>query len=1152
MIQPTRFGIRRFRLWHLAIAATVSLVAGRFIEPPPPRLSAPLSPQLQLVGFESTSAETVRSKSAEKVQPDDDADETDDVFSAQDLEFFETKVRPLLVEHCFECHGPDSELEGGLSLATRGDALLGGDTGSLIDSDNPASSLLIDAINWGDVYQMPPESKLADEEIAILTDWVKRGAPWTPGETESVAERMAEFDLDQRKNEHWCWQPIQQVAIPRVSDESWPIKPLDRFILAKLDANGLKPNGPAEKQTWLRRVYLDLIGMPPTVDELDRFLNDESPEAFEAVVDELLASERFGERWARHWMDLTRFAETCGHEFDYPIPHAWRYRDYLIRAFNADVPYDDFVREHIAGDLMPEPRRHPTEQYNESIIGTGFWFLGEATHAPVDVKGDEAGRVDNQIDVMSKTFLGLTIACARCHDHKFDAISTKDYYALAGFLQSSRRQEATIDPNGAIASAVAKLKELRVDAGEILAEQATQSKLTDVATVESLLRAAIGEPATDDLEVDESILARWKKALTDAATDHPSHPAYALKRLLQSANGEQAKDRAAGDAIASLIAHREAYEKSCENSVLFHDFTRDGMVGWFSSGSAFEQVEEDLASLFRAAPSGSETDNLLPRSAGSLTSDGLSRRLFGSIRSETFEITHPRIHYRMAGEDVTIRLIIDGYTMDVYNGLLFGDVTKKNVKTDGKLSWVQQAGDLGRYIGHRAHIEIIDHGDGFAYVEQIRFSNGNPPADPPSPFFEDLQEDELSSADEVIRHYANAIASFCNGEPAPSGSHELVDWMVRRQLVSPTDSQGEGLDELSESFETVANAVPHPTLVQAMADGTGENEFVFVRGNHRVLGDEAVRQPPEALIAGWSGIDSGSGRLQLAEKIADAKNPLTTRVIVNRVWHHLFGRGIVASVDNFGVLGQQPTHPQLLDHLAHEFATTHDWSIKSLLKQLVLSQTYRMSSQPQAAGTEADPNNDLLHRMRIRRLQSEAIRDSMLVVAGHLDTKMYGPSVPVHLTPFMQGRGRPGRAGPLDGNRRRSVYLEIRRNFLSPMMLAFDTPIPFNAMGRRNVSNVPAQALILMNDPFVHEEAAAWAEQILASETPGSRERIQLMYRQAFSRPATESEVARALAFLEVQAKSLGIDESDVSDHPRLWADLGHVLFNVKEFIYVK
>src|SRR5205809_49906 len=361
-------------------------------------------------------------------------------------EFFEKKIRPLLVENCHRCHGADKKPKANLRLDSRAAMLKGGDRGPALVPGEPDKSLLVKAVGYQDPdLRMPPKSRLADAQIADLTAWIKMGAPWPEADAGRGATTIVkDFNLQERRK-HWAFQPIKRTAPPEVRQRDWPLNPVDRFILAKLEANGLTPVHQADKRTLLRRVTYDLIGLPPTPAEIEAFLADDSPSACEKVVDRLLDSPHYGERWARHWLDLVRFAETSGHEFDMDLADAYRYRDYVIRALNQDLPYDQFVTEHIAGDLVSRPRLHPTERFNESILGTGFWFLGESVHSPVDVRADEADRIDNQIDVLTKTFLGLTVSCARCHDHKFDAISTKDYYALYGYLRSSRHQHAFID-----------------------------------------------------------------------------------------------------------------------------------------------------------------------------------------------------------------------------------------------------------------------------------------------------------------------------------------------------------------------------------------------------------------------------------------------------------------------------------------------------------------------------------------------------------------------------------------------------------------------------------------------------------------------------------------------------------------------------------
>jgi len=1124
----------------------------------------------------------------------DDPEPTGDPsFSTADIEFFEKEIRPLLARRCFECHsGKSDALEGGLRLDSRAAVLAGGDSGPAIVPGDPSSSMLIGAVRYDDVYQMPPDSKLPDAEIALLEQWVRRGAPWPSAEDAELARREGDFDLLARRGSHWCWQAVRAVKPPVVERSGWPSDPLDHFILARLEAAGIAPSLPADKRTLIRRAYFDLTGLPPSPSAVEVFAADDSPEAFQHVVDDLLDSPHFGERWARHWMDLVRYAETYGHEFDYPIPHASEYRDYLIRAFNADVPYDSLIREHIAGDLLDEPRLHPERQTNESVIGTGFWWLGEATHAPVDVRGDAAGRLDNQIDVMGKSFLGLTIGCARCHDHKFDAISTADYYALWGFLKSSHRHEAFLDPARRIADAVDRLASLQQEGSTTLlaglngsAPIGQQFATWLLAAAE--LRRAVGPlaattgevapdsapdsdsnvgPASDAVQRIRAVAQKYGlpvdrlthgAALLDSADlKKATHPLHVWGEVV--AGEPESRIRELRERLAKQQADAESFR---ERYTLFADFSN--LDGWFRTGAAFDDARNrDRGAAPVGAPataSGSElavwdSNRESPQLArvAMVDSGRWSGRAQGVLRSPTFEITHKNIHYRVRGQGVKIRLIVDGYFMDTYNALLFRGFAV-DVNTDGEFAWVTQSQDVGRYLGHHGHLEIIDHGDGEVEIDAICFSDAGPPPDRWGDIATAvLQDDEVNTLADLAAAYGRA----CDAALAALGSStftdeqaQLLNLAITAGILELSPKEAGRLAELRTAWQKVATTMPAPQRVLALADGSPQNARLYIRGNHRTPGSEVPRRFLDALSDEHLNIPAGSGRLELAERIADPDNPLTARVMVNRLWHHLFGRGIVASVDNFGVLGQPPTHPELLDDLAARFVDA-GWSIKHMLRTIMLSRTYQMSSAPRPDAAAADPQNLLLHRQRIRRLEGEALRDTVLAVSGRLDRQLFGPSVPVHITPFMQGRGRPGRSGPLDGAGRRSIYTEVRRNFLPPMMLAFDTPIPFNSVGRRNVSNVPAQALILMNDPFVVEQARLWAERVIAAEDSPA-DRIHRLYLEAFARPPSDTEHAAAVAFLDQQARQLGLSPDAALNDVRPWSDLCHVLFNVKEFVFI-
>ncbi|MCH9724515.1 MAG: DUF1549 domain-containing protein, partial [Planctomycetes bacterium] len=366
-------------------------------------------------------------------------------FSSQQLEFFEKSIRPLLAEHCYQCHsGQSKRLEGGLRMDSRALLLKGGDTGPAADLKKPAESLLLEAVRY-ESLEMPPDTRLKKEQIDLFVRWVEMGLPWPDEKPPTEAKDAETFDLKKRRHDHWVWQPLKHVTPPALKNQNWSAHPVDSFILAKLEEKKLQPASRADKNTIIRRLYFDLVGIPPSPEQIHSYLNDHAANATEIVVDQLLASPQFGERWARHWLDLMRYAESRGHEFDNDAPNAYQYRDYVIRALNADLPYDQFVTEHIAGDLLKQPRLHPQKQFNESILATAFWYMSEWVHSPVDIRKDETDRFDNAIDVMTKSFLGMTVSCARCHDHKFDAISTKDYYALYGYLQSSNYRQVRFE-----------------------------------------------------------------------------------------------------------------------------------------------------------------------------------------------------------------------------------------------------------------------------------------------------------------------------------------------------------------------------------------------------------------------------------------------------------------------------------------------------------------------------------------------------------------------------------------------------------------------------------------------------------------------------------------------------------------------------------
>ncbi len=1142
--------------------------------------------------------------------------------TSEQLEFFEKDVRPLLAKHCYECHSASAKrVEAQLLLDSRAGHLRGGDSGPAIAPKEAENSLLIEAVRY-ESYEMPPQGKLPDRDIETLVRWIDMGAPW-PKEAGPTADgSREEFDLKKRKSEFWVWQPIVNATPPDVVDAAWPRNDLDRHVLAGLENSGLQPSGDADRTALLRRLYFDLIGLPPTPEEVEAFITDQDPRAVEKVVDRLLDSKHFGERWGRYWLDLVRYAESRGHEFDNDTPNAFQYRDYVIRALNADVPYDQFVREHIAGDLLPQPRLHPTKQYNESVLGTGFWFLGEWVHSPVDIRKDEADRFDNMLDVMSKTFLGVTVACARCHDHKFDAISTADYYSLSGFLQSSDYRQVrfeSMEQNRRVASQLARVDhKYQRQILDLLESQGVRrpsqtSYLNDSAIVVNYANIPQSQYLQDGFIFGQSPrsegLAYWSsesgsvtvatsgaavsdpiwaglESVTDGAVQNRSAVAKLPKsgRTLRSPTFELKHGNVSclvdgvGHIVACVDSHRlvagplhkqtivpvkagqrwvklnltryvghrlhlefiPAANQQMSVRMVTQGLDAKGLAGLDRRLALADKQYEEYAQAAEAIlNSGGEIEERVFADFESGTYDGwtVTGEAFGKI-PQTLETIAP-YQGRINGRG---RFFVNSHNIrpggDVRKGdSLTGTLTSSEFMID--FDTIEFLVGGGRHQGKTCVNLMID---GKVVLSATGKANN-----------------QMSINTWNVRPYAGKKAKIQVVDNHQAGWGNIgIDHIVFQKHVSGSGGNGNVaalriVRAWQQEREQLASQIVRKSRVApAMLDGTGEDDRILIRGNSSKPGDV---EPRHFLTAVSSDspipIPIGSGRLELAHYINDPSNPLTSRVIVNRIWHHLMGRGIVPTVDDFGFLGQRPTHPVLLDHLAARFLADGR-SLKRMIRYIVLSRTYQMSSNADPRAMEADPNNLLWHHCPPRRLQGEVIRDSLLALSGRLDRSAFGPPVPIHLTSFMDGRGRPKNSGPRDGDGRRSIYIAVRRNFLSPFMLTFDTPVPFSSMGRRNVSNVPAQALILLNDPLVVELSRSWGERALQSVansgTKAVSQRVDWMYLSGFGRQPTAQERQAAVAYLTSQASERGVTTEDID----LWADFAHVLVNTKEFIFLR
>ncbi len=949
---------------------------------------------------------------------------------------FNFHVRPILVQNCYLCHGPDpSGRKADLRLDTfEGATAALKDGGHAIVAGKPSKSQLIYRIYHEEEDQMmpPPESnyKLTEREKALLEKWIDQGAEW---------------------KEHWAF------IKPKTEISKSSTNTIDSLINERLDQKQLVKSQEADKNSIIRRVSYLVAGLPPAPADIKNFVDDKSVDAYEKMVDRYLNSSAYGERWARHWMDLVRYAETKGHEFDYSIVGAWQYRDYLIRAFNDDIPYDQLVREHIAGDLLDTVRYNPKSGISESQLGTAFFAMAEGTHSPVDIKKDEADRIDNMIDVTSKTFQGLTVSCAKCHDHKFDPILTTDYYSMYGIMESTRFTPFVSDKS--------------------LEKEQFQEEIEGI---QAYMRKLISD------KWDEKAIAR---------------------------NEVSSKEETPSDTTYTFVG----------------DFRGFDLDGWKSNGMAFGN-RTTLGSPIVNTSNG----KLLKLNGGRASSKLYGTGIFGTLQSNNFTLDKNFIGIRAKGIKSTIRIVIDNFQL--IQNPIYGEL---EMSVDSE-QWQNYIVDVSPWKGHKAYIEILPGGykthqyqlpdDAYIESQYVITYNSEWPSEP-----------KTKEVPPEKRNWATL--------EIPSNQIQHVNSLLRSGSLP---SQFPELKSAVDSSKELAEKLASNSFVYGVTDGFGINSPVFIRGNHQEPSEELVpRSFLSALPTGGVPFKStGSSRMELANAMLHEDNPLTSRVMVNRIWHHLFGRGIVETVDNFGLQGKLPSHPELLDYLAIKFQN-EDWSIKKMIRSIVLTDAFKRSTLRGDELLEADPTNTYLASFPVRRLEAEAIRDGILMASESLNDSLYGPPVAAYLTDFMQGRGRPNKSGPLDGNGRRSIYLEVRRNFLEPMMTTFDRPIPFSTFGKRDVTNVPSQSLIIMNDPFVAEQAELMAQKLLSQNGLSFEEKVSWIYIRSFAREPTSDELLKAQEFMAMLRKMETRNENKIDQELILWKQYCHSIINLKEFIYL-
>ncbi len=1065
---------------------------------------------------------------------------------AEQSEHFERHVRPLLVENCYACHSAETMAMGELRLDSKEALLRGGTRGAAVVPGDPAASLLLKAVSYSSLdLRMPPSGRLSDQEIEHLEAWISMGAP-DPRTEEAQDAHAGEESVDlEEGRQFWSLRPLGNPDLPAIENQEWARTGVDRFVLARLESSGLATPAPADQLALVRRLTFDLTGLPPAQAEVEAFLRDDFPDAYGAAVDRLLSSPHYGERWGRHWLDLVRWAETNGHEFDNNKLDAWRYRDYVIDSFNADLPYDRFLREQIAGDLLP-PRVSADRSHFVSPLGSGMLWLWEVLNSPTDSVKARADQIDNQIDVLTKATQGLTVACARCHDHKFDPIPTADYYSLFGVLASTHLSETCVDSP----SRAREIQSMNARAGE--ANRVIEARLLPAlaAPAQSLAEQLLA--AAGELEADEP--SRLGAELRHALSE-PSHPLYPFAR---TAAEEAEKSASEPSAFAAwMVRLREemadwALQADPSHPIwqergdtVFEDFEQ-GFSRWTSSGAAFADGPT------RTVPPGQSAGGFAGQAVAASFGRGADS-LVGTLTTEKFRMPARHVHVRMAGpaytraqrENAPVRFTVIADEHKSGHAMPAGS---------GRLQWHSIA--MTKERDRTCSIEIVDRDrKGSIVVDKVVFSSHPKPppiAGPVSPRVLDLLvEDDIRSLEDLAVTY-QALARDLAGRPdlASSDRALLSALLGLRQLEDaveylPASEQSE-VAEWTARRAAVERAMPASTFAMTSRDWQPADSPVHVRGNHKNLGEVAPRRYLQAVAgSNQKPFRIGSGRLELAHWIASASNPLTARVMVNRIWHHHFGRGIVASVDNFGRMGEEPSHPALLDYLARRFVES-GWSVKAIHREILLSSTYRAASGESERARQVDPANRLLSHFPVRRLEAEAIRDAVLAVSGSLDPALGGPSVPPHISVYQDGRGKP-ESGPLDGLGRRSVYLQVRRNFLPPLFLAFDYPLPISTAGRRGVSAVSSQALLMLNNEFIQGQADLWARRML--QLPGtSRDRVRTMYMASLGRPPVESELEEVERFLDRQGRR----REGEGGSREAWTDLAHAVLNTAEFLFVR
>jgi hypothetical protein len=930
-------------------------------------------------------------------------------------------VKPILEANCFECHGGRPTVKGEFRLTSRAGLLKGASRGPAINGDNPAESPLLQMISYKDEHhQMPPSGKLSQTDIDILTQWVNTGASWYPEDQDFGVAPAAEEKAPPKGEDHWAYQPLKRPEIPQVSDPVWQANPIDAFVKQKLDAAGLAPAKPATRQVLIRRLYHDVTGLPPAPEAVERFIHDEAPDAYEKLVDQLLASPHYGERWARHWLDVVGYAETHGFERDSAKPFMWRYRDYVVNAFNADKPYDQFVREQIAGDELPGAGP-------EQLVATGFYRLGIWDDEPADKLLGRYDELDGMVSTLGAAFLGTTLGCARCHDHKIDPFPQADYYGMVAFLQGVKSSQRV-------------------------------SELTSIMSAE------------EQTAYDTAVSA--KNAEVAAAND-------AVFQFEQKF-------------LAALSAKEGgAYLRSDLADLKFR-FYRDTWQTLPAFDSLRAESEGDLKHNFVTLAAASRQDAM------------------GLVFTGKLRVTEEGDHTFTIRAKDGIRVTVGGNVL--YEAAGIGETSHSAV--------------LRLWPGH--HDFRVDYFNTYdAPVLDLKWSG---PSFSERPLALAAPEAQAPDVAKLIQEKGTSVLT-----EADRAQYAALQATLQQAKDKPVEGK----------WATTVTAI-----------GPVEPDtHILLRGNPHVEGDlvqprfPGVLHAPAAVIPpAADGAKSSGRRLVLAQWLSSPENPLAARVMVNRIWQYHFDRGIVRTPNDFGTMGEAPSHPELLDWLASEFIE-RGWSMKAIHRQILLSNTYRMSSEGNEAALAKDPRNDLFWRFNMRRLRAEEVRDSMLAVNGSINLTVGGPHVfPPMPEAVLATSSTPESVwgkSPEPEWTRRSIYVHVKRSLKEPLLADFDLADSQTNCAVRFATTQPAQALNLLNSEFVNRQAEILAKRVESENAANLQTKVWLVLNKVTARTPDNDEVDQGLAFIEeMKAKHGATDQ-------RAFELFCLLALNLNEFMYI-